>query len=80
MLGVAVLGVGSYYPSDRQGGMKKHKHNWTTDGCRFYHVGGTRLWLFRKCLTCGVFQDAIVDTDKYMRWRPFPLKIGEPTP
>lgn len=63
------------YKKMRRSMNRKHKHEYTTHGCNFYHIGGTRLWLFRKCSKCNTFQNAIVDTTSYIKWRPY--KIGE---
>lgn len=57
----------------------KHKHKWTTSGCSFYHIGGTRLWLFRRCLKCKEIQDAIVDSDRYIKWRSYKITKNEKT-
>lgn len=59
--------------------LKKHKHVWTTHKCNYYHLAGTRLWLFRICLKCKSFQDAIVDTNALIKWRPYKFNAKEPT-
>lgn len=56
----------------------KHKHLWTSDGIKYYHLGGTRLWLFRRCINCKKIQDSIVDTDSLIRWRDYIIKPKKP--
>lgn len=52
----------------------KHKHIWSTHGCNFYQIFGTRLWVFRRCMKCKATQEAIVDTESRIRWKNWNTK------